>query len=339
MHHHDTGGVVPEGQATWIRKFKNAPCTAMDSLHSGLFFMYYLLSTKPKIHLFPVLSMKKFLLRIFIFIFIFFVFILVLQLFQLHTKRYKTNIRGFEIYNAIHKSKQTNQSATIILLGDSVAYQLFDNRTNNQPIYSLACNRAIGMVGHFILLNNYLNAGNQVDTVYLLFTPYSFINNLDEVMTYHYFLKPFYLEEYFPLFTGTVMNQIHKIPYYQLSRFPLILTSHWAPDFTPKDKINYTFLSPISVEYLVKIKELSIKHGFKVIVVSPPVSLSRKRDIEKMNKNEIVINNFDNEFSNYFQNIIYLDDGNFIDGVHLKNPRKYKEYYENTFTKVRVSTP
>ena len=103
------------------------------------------------------------------------------------------------------------------------------------------------MVGQFILLNNYINAGNEPDTVYLLVSPFSFRNNLDQVYTYHYFLKPFYTDEYKPMFSETVTEQIHKIPYYNFCRIPFILTSDWAPDFSLKDKIDYTFLSPISV--------------------------------------------------------------------------------------------
>jgi hypothetical protein len=180
------------------------------------------------------------------------------------------------------------------------------------------------MVGHYLLLNNYLNAGNEVDTVYMLFSPFSFQNNLNQVYTYHYFLKPFYTDEYKPYFTETVNKQIQKVPYYKFCRNPLVLTSDWAPDFTPKDTINYSFLSPISVEYIAKIKELSTKHDFKLIFVAPPASMSKKPLIEKMDQNEIVKNNLSNEFGNYFKNMIYLPDNNFFDGTHLKEPEAYK---------------
>jgi len=48
-----------------------------------------------------------------------------------------------------------------------------------------------------------------------------------------------------------------------------------------------------------------------------------------MDKNEIVKNNLSDEFKNYFKNLIYLNDSNFIDGIHLKEPQKHKEYYKN----------
>jgi hypothetical protein len=233
------------------------------------------------------------------------------------TETYKHTVAGSEIYHSLFKSKQKKKSKKI-LLGDSVGNQLFGNTTNNDTIYSLACNQAISMTGHFILLNNYLSAGNEVDTIFLIFSPFSFKNNLDQVYTYHYFLKPFYTDEYKPLFTKKVNEQIQKIPYFNFCRFSHVLASNWAPNFISKDSINYSFLSPISIEYLLKIKELSKKHNFKIIILPTPTPLNKKNTVEKLDKNEIVKNNLEHEFENYFKCIIYLNDSFFIDGTHIK---------------------
>jgi len=211
--------------------------------------------------------------------------------------------------------------------------QLFPAGTNTDTINSLTCNQAISMVGYYILLNNYINSGNKIDTVYMIVTPLYLGNNLDQVYAYHYFLKPFYIDEYLPLFSETVKKQINKIPYVYFCRLPFILTSNWAPDFVSKDEKKYTFLSPVSIEYLKKIKELGVKYKFKLIVLPTPTAISKKPLLEKMNKNEIVKSNLSNEFNNYFENIIYLDDSNFVDGLHLKKPQKYTEYYKNKWIK------
>jgi hypothetical protein len=269
--------------------------------------------------------MKKFLVNIIIFILPIIIFAYSKSLYLLFTDKYKSTVAGTEVYNSLIKSKQKGK-AKKLLIGDSFGYSLFSNTINNDTINSLACNRAISMVGHYILLNNYLIAGNQVDTVYLIFTPFSFMNNLDEVYTYHYFLKPFYIKEYYPLFTETVKNQVHKIPGYYICREPNILTSNWAPNFKSKDVIDFTFLSPISVEYLAKIKELSIIKKFKLIILPTPTRFSNKIFIEKINKNEIVKTGLENEFKNYFEKITYINDTNFTDNVHLKDQNMYIEY-------------
>ncbi len=278
--------------------------------------------------------MKRFIQNSTVFLILLFLITNINPLILLWTGKYKDTVEGARIYHSIKKSKQKKKTRKIIL-GDSVGHQLFPNSKNNDTLNSLACNQAIGMVGHFILLNNYLNAGNQIDTVFMVLNPFSFQNNLNEVYTYHYFLKPFYIDEYKSLFTKSVNKQIQKIPYADYCRVPYILTSNWAPDFTSKDSIDYTFLSPISIEYLTKIKELSVQHNFKVIILPTPTCLSKKPKVGKMHQKEIVKNNLGGEFGNYFNTIIYLDDNNFVDGMHLKKKyiQYYTDYYKNKLMK------
>ncbi len=246
--------------------------------------------------------------------------------------KYKQTVAGADIYHSIFKSKQKKKSKKI-LLGDSVGNQLFPNSKNNDTINSMACNQTIAMAGQYFLLNNYINAGNEIDTVYMLFSPFSFQNNLNQLYTFHYFLKPFFNDEYKPLFTETVNTQIQKIPYHRFCRNIYILTSDWAPDFTSKDTVNYTLLSPISIEYLTKMKELSKKHHFKIIIMPPPASMSKKPMIEKMDQNEIFKNNLTDLFGNYFKDIIYFDDSNFFDGTHLKKPEEFVSRYTDSLMK------
>ena len=253
-------------------------------------------------------------------------------LYLFYTEKYKNSVAGSDIYYSISKSKKKNKSKKL-LLGDSVANQMFTNTVYNGPINSLACNKAIGLAGQFILLDSYLKAGNKVDTVYLAFNPFSFKNNLNDLFTYHYFLKPFYTKEYENLFTKTVMDQIHKIPYVSIRRYPYILTSNWGPGFISKDKAKYKFLSPISQEYLLKIKDLSIKYNFDLLIIPVPVNISKKHELEKIHRDELVISDLKKEFDDYFEKIIYLHDSNFVDGVHLKNPGNIQKFYHDKFLK------
>jgi hypothetical protein len=276
--------------------------------------------------------MRKFVINTFIFILPVLVIIFSEHLYLLLSQKYKNTVAGNEIYISLNKSKRKGKTKKI-LIGDSVCNQLFSNITFNDTINSLACNQAISMAGHFILLDNYLKANNQVDTVYMIFSPFSFLNNLDQVYTYHYFLKPFYVKEYIPMFTETVFHQLHKIPYYFVCRNPIILTSNWAPNFNSEDDITFTFLSPISAEYLLKIKELSIKYKFKLIILPTPTKVSNRPFIEKIKMDEITKTGLGNEFENYLKDIIYVNDTNFIDNVHLKDKRMFAEYYKNKLMK------
>lgn len=266
--------------------------------------------------------MKSFLKNLILFILVAALAIQIIPVLLLFRDTYQRIVAGNEIYLSIRKSKQKHKFHKL-LLGDSVARQLFPNNSDNDTLNSLACNQSIGMVGQYILLNNYIQAKNDIDTVYMVFSPFSFINNLDQVYTYHYFIKPFYNSEYHDLFTTTVHNQIHKIPFTSISHVPLIFVSNWAPDFNSTDSNVFTLLSPISVEYLFKIKKLSEQYHFTLVFIPPPLSIQSKYTVAKMLQNEIIPTGLSSEFNNYFNRIEYFDDSCFSDGHHLKDPSKY----------------
>lgn len=241
----------------------------------------------------------------------------------LKNDQYKETIYGNEIYHAIEKSKKKTKYKKLIL-GDSTANQFYNCKEEDpDSAYSLSCNQAIGMIGQYILLNNYIKAGNRPDTVYLVYTPFSFWDNLDQVYTYHYFLKPFYYDEYKPLMSGTVKEQIRKIPKYQLCHIPYIQTTGWAPNIK-QEKRNYSFLSPISKEYLSKFDSLSNKYNFTFRIIPTFVAEHWRDSIKHFRHNEYADCCFKREISNFLKSIPYLADSCFVDEVHLKTPKLYQ---------------
>lgn len=268
-----------------------------------------------------------FIKRSLLFVIIAFCFIEVMAAFLISTKLFLINYPGHQIYEAIDKSKKKS-TQTRLLLGDSVARQLFPNDESNDYFNSLAANQAISMAGQFILLNNYIKEGNKIDTLILLFTPESFQNNLNDELTFHYFIKPFYNKVNKPYFTNYLVGQVKKIPFYQLSVVPHIYSTIWAPEFTCKDTMDYSFLSPISIEYLSRIKELSDVCHFELIIKSPPVSFNKKTVVEQMDVAEAKKCGLLNEFQAYFNSVHYFDSTLFVDGTHLKQPELFISAYE-----------
>jgi len=240
-----------------------------------------------------------------------------------YDNRYQQTIPGREIYWAIDKSKKKTHKKKLVL-GDSTGNQFFNNQLDDDSIYSLACNQSIGMVGHYILLNNYLQAGNKPDSVYLVFRPFSFANNLDDNYTYHYFLKPLYTEEYIPMMTETVKKQITHIPYFWLCHFPTVQTSTWAPKYEHEERC-YSFLSPISREYIEKMDSLSKVHNFELFLIPTIVSESLRDKICKIDTTEIYKTNIADKLQVYLSNIEFLPDTCFWDGTHLTHPLIYKK--------------
>ena len=262
--------------------------------------------------------MKKFILRSAIFISTVSLIPLGFLSYLYITKKYESFVNGFEVYTSIKISNQKSKKKKL-LLGDSVAKQLFMYNHDNTDINSLACNQAISMVGHFLLFKNYLAAGNKIDTVVMLMHPIiSFKNNLDQVFTFHYFLKPFYKQEYKAEFSYNVNKQIKKIPFYKASQFPLIIASNWSPNFKSKDLKIQTFLSPITQEYLLKIKRLAENNNITFLICPTPLRRSLKSSIDSIHAGKISTPGLEKEFSLYFDKINYIDDKYYSDLPHLK---------------------
>lgn len=272
--------------------------------------------------------MRKFAIHTVLFAFLAFAFIEVTCALLLHSQVYLFNYPGYIIYNAILKSKNKSNQQTL-LLGDSVGHQLFPNKNENDSVNSLACNQAISLAGQYILLQNYINTGSEFENLVLYLTPFSFRNNLDQEYTYHYFLKPFDNGEYRMWFTSTVKAQIAKIPFHQFHNMPHIAATSWAPDFESKDTINFTFLSPISIEYLHKIKALAEDYDFNLKIVSPPININKQELVDALDQSEIEKAGLEEEFTNYFNSISYLDSTLFSDGTHFKDPESLNAKYRN----------
>ncbi|MBQ7421417.1 MAG: hypothetical protein IJV27_04675 [Prevotella sp.] len=278
-------------------------------------------------------TIKKFCIACLLFVLPIMVFYMAKAAYMMTGEKYKQALHGSEIYTSIDKSKKKTKLKRLII-GDSTANQYFDNREDNDSLYSLACNQAVSVCGHFFLLNNFLQAGNRPQEVYLLFNAFSFKNNLDQIYTYHYFLKPFYTDEYKPLMTPTVLEQIRKVPYHALCQNPLILTSSWAPDYYP-EKGDYTFLSPISREYLEKMDSLSRLYDFDFYIVPSVINENLKEDVAHIDRNEFRHEGYAEKLTRFIDNIVYLNDTCFMDGTHLNHPLAYKHLIERNMSIIK----
>ncbi|OFX79042.1 MAG: hypothetical protein A2X12_05830 [Bacteroidetes bacterium GWE2_29_8] len=240
----------------------------------------------------------------------------------------KYNFFGIETILSITKSKKKKQ-VKVLVIGDSVANQLFNNRECNDTIYSLACSQGISFVGYYLLLKNFLE-NNLPNKVLVIFNPYNLNNNLDEIFTYQYFLKPFYKQEYYKEFTETTWQQIKKQPLYFLSQIPYIAYSNVKPQYTPELKEKY--LSTINKDYMGKMIRLLESKNIAYKFISPPLSVNFKEYVDGFKREELDGSGMTKkQIEQYFNNIVFLPDSCFLDNVHFKNPILYKKYIPITF--------
>jgi hypothetical protein len=267
--------------------------------------------------------LRPFLIKLFIFTLPVFVDLFSYTWYYYHDDKYKTLVSAKTVYLSIKKSEK-NKKIKKLLIGDSVANQLFNGTRYKPQVFALANDNGAGFVGWYILLQNFLNA-NQNDPpaiVIMLFYPQALVNNLDERYTYNNFLKPFYCNPYKQCFTETVCRQIHKIPYYYLSQVPLIKIGDWAPAMPHNIRDFNDCISPISIEYLTRIKNLCDSLHLKLILLPPPLNLQVQGKIEKLKRRIVTESakcNMVSEFTNYINNITYLDSTLYRDDRHFKN--------------------
>ncbi len=249
-------------------------------------------------------------------------------LLPLLARNYKAQVNGKEVYTAIKKSRQKQAETKTLLIGDSVANQLFDNETTNGAINSLACNQAVSMVGHYLLLKEYLNNNKDVDQVVLLYHPQSFANNLDQEFTFHYFLKPFNKRKFKAEFTTLVKEQIRKIPYFFVSQFPIILRSNFSPQYKGKMRNWKDIFSPVSKEYLHKMKTLTDARDIKFTVIAPPVRASMRDSISLIDREILKKKGLLPILNDYLNNIEYSAEKHFVDDIHFKVPDDFRAYVQ-----------
>lgn len=239
----------------------------------------------------------------------------------------KHYLLGGEVYTAIDCSNSKVEKGTVIVMGDSVARQLYGVGAYREGIYSLASNQAISLAGQYVLLHNLLkNNRSAIAKVYLVMHPLSFRNDLDQVFVYNYFIKPFYLVENFQIFSEHTMNKIDQVPLYFTSFLPVTRMTNFTPNLTGYDqpvpasaaekKYRMSF---VSLEYLRRMNSELADAGIAFEVVAPVLNDEYQCYDSEDLKKALAANGLTAPFSGYFP-FRYLDRKRFVDPLHYASP-------------------
>ena len=214
--------------------------------------------------------MKHFLRDLMVFLGVFGLLFHAYPEFQYWTKRYQTDVAGTEVYEVLAASKSKLKKKKLVI-GDSVAKQVLDSLANDSALVSLASNQAISMAGQYVIAVQALAANPSVDTLVLIYHPFSFQNNLASPLSFHYFVKPFFTKENQGLFSPIVIKQVEAIPFYYLAQYRPVLTSNWSPSFEGVSDEKWLF-SSISKEYVLRLQQLCAQKGVVLQIISPPIN-------------------------------------------------------------------
>lgn len=231
-------------------------------------------------------------------------------------------VSGFEIRTAERKSKRhTTKKVKKLILGDSTGCGLYPSWRSYDSIVSLACNAAISMAGHYFLLKNYLekNSDSLPEEVVILYHPSSFNNDLDQY-AYHYFLKPFPIWKYKPLYSYHMSERVKSISLYWTAYLPFIHASEFTPEQSVPKMENANDFSEMSYEYLLLIDSLTQSYNIPLRCVATPIREDRRHFMETICRN---IENASPEqlkylFKQYNKSITSYPADYFEDNAHLK---------------------
>ena len=284
--------------------------------------------------------MKQFIIKTISFFLIASIALTSFELYEInYRKKYMMKVIGSEVYWSILKSK-TKKQVKKLLLGDSVAKQLYDNYEYNDSIYSLCCNQAVTMAGHYFLLNNFLetNKDQLPEEIIMMYFPFSLVNNVD-MYAYNYLLKPFYNDEYKKLMDDYLLEQIKKIPFYYISQFPFIKTSNYSPEYYLEYEKEGLF-STVSKIYLEKIVQLCNEKNVAFRFEPAPIKEGNKETVEYYKQIKTNLPDIGSEMLDYyFENIRYFEDSLFRDFGHFKReyiPHDYLNLEKNGIDSLEI---
>lgn len=251
-----------------------------------------------------------------------------------------------DVYEAIMASKINSQYENI-LLGDSVSRQIFNvyNQKEDEKFYHLNSNQAIGVIGNYILLKNYLKQNTKVRNIYYIVRPWSLTNNLNQPYTYGYFVLPFLSEEenfkYVPkpiLKRWQEAKKYYKYFFYKNTikileknpNFILKILKINLEDSNFKISQEQAYLSEMSVIYLKEIEKLCKEYGINFKLISSPLSSKYKYENFSKLKNEVNKYGLARIFNDYFHSIDYYPEDKFRDEVHFE-----KEFLEQNIVELQ----
>lgn len=274
--------------------------------------------------------MKRFISVICIYIIAVILVVLPPDIYMMETNTHMENVAGGEVRAAVTSSKtKTEKKVKKLILGDSTGHALYLSERSYDSIVSLACNQAITMAGHYFLLKNYIetNYDNLPEEIIILFTPGTFNNDVD-MFAYQYFLKPFPVLKYKSLYTKHLYDRIKSIPLYWTANLPFIQTSSYTPNRAVPANEEFSNMSELSIEYLLKISWIAKEFNIPLCLRSTPVRDDRKERIEIISEDllEACPADIKEEMEAYVETILFYPSEWFFDDVHLKEEYTPSDY-------------
>lgn len=220
---------------------------------------------------------------------------------------------------------QKNSDYTKLVVGDSVCSQLFNSFQKYNKVYcTVGSNQAITMIGHYLLIREFLESHSEATDVYLVLRSMTGSGLDNGKLAYQYLVTPFseagllqnvsdQTKEDFEYIYGEIFIRPEVIQFIDNSPVAkkLFLNSY--------TNVNYDN-GIMSFEYFGMIMELCEEHDVKLHLLHSPMQESSRETMqqEKENSFEACTNDLMWQYvESYYDSIVYYPDNYFSDGIHF----------------------
>ncbi len=237
---------------------------------------------------------------------------------------------GGEVFRAIRVCTSVDPAARTLVLGDSVANQLFATGPAVTGSVAVAtCNQAVTPIGNRILLDKWLVLNPQATDIVYAALPGSFANDGARTFTFHYLLFPFAETGLFdgapPETIVHLRRRFGRLPIDNASVRHLLYRNDRLYDFYERwlvrDPGGEGCVPEIVVEQLRAMRDACAARGVRFRLAFPPVSAAKAPSAAFRARCADSLREIVPEIDDLLANLRVEPDENFRDGVHFTRER------------------
>ena len=245
---------------------------------------------------------------------------------------------GPDTVNPIIRKVQKEDGTKVLILGDSVASQLFNDLSDNNPdILILPGNAGVTIAGQYVIAKEYLEHHPDATDIYLFVLPESLGRTFDTKWGYQYAVLPFVETDTLGDFDDNTV-QIMEKTYGSLFLNKTVATLVDQSGINRKLYLNYLRdrsegyipenYYEIADQYLVKLEMLCREKGVKLSLIPCPVSEVKREQIAALESDYKDTATY-RIFPQYYHMISYYPAECFGDDTHFSKEYRSREYLDS----------
>lgn len=238
---------------------------------------------------------------------------------------------GPEVFRAIRVASETRPEATTLLLGDSMAHQIFATGPAMPPRVAVAtCNQAVTPLGNRLLLDRWLAQNPQARDVAYVLLPASLHNDGARLYTFHYFLHPFaetgLLDAASPAVRDHLKARFGALVLRNASLRHLLYRNDRLYGWYERHIVREPASPSVHIPSIVRtelraMRQACDRAGVRFHLVCPPMPRGCVPSAATQTRIEADLADVLDDPTDYFRSLRALPDDDFEDGVHLTRER------------------